>query len=300
MAKPVHILERQTFRTSRLLDFCSERELVKQIGHAADLWPLVVLKELTDNCLDADEEVSTPPVIRVEVANGDIIISDNGPGIPAETIANILDFAVRVSSREAYVSPTRGAQGNALKTIVAMAFALDGSTGETLIESRGIAHHITFRVDQVRQDAKIDHIQEPSSVETGTRITVKWPVCASSKLASSEGRFLQMAEDYGWLNPHLSLDLVWNGITLVGSTASDPTWRKWQPCDPTSPHWYDAARLRRLMGAYIARDEDHGRDQRTVREFISEFRGAEWQREAEARARRGRSRPTVLTGILRQ
>ena len=90
------------------------------------------------------------------------------------------------------------------------------------------------------------------------------------------------------------------GITLVGSTASDPTWRKWQPCDPTSPHWYDAARLRRLMGAYIARDEDHGRDQRTVREFISEFRGAEWQREAEARARRGRSRPTVLTGILRQ
>src|SRR5262249_60937042 len=104
-----------------------------------------------------------------------------------------------------------------------------------------------------------------------------------------------MAEDYGWLNPHLSLDLVWNGITLVGSTASDPTWRKWQPCDPTSPHWYDAARLRRLMGAYIARDEDHGRDQRTVREFISEFRGAEWQREAETRAGRGPSPPTGLT-----
>jgi hypothetical protein len=29
----------------------------------------------------------------------------------------------------------------------------------------------------------------------------------------------------------------------------------------------------RLMGAYIARDQDCGREPRTVREFISEFRG---------------------------
>jgi len=32
---------------------------------------------------------------------------------------------VRVSSREAYVSPTRGAQGNALQTLLVMGFALD-------------------------------------------------------------------------------------------------------------------------------------------------------------------------------
>src|SRR5260370_1382701 len=167
-----HILERQTFRTSRLLDFCSERELVKQIGHASDLWPLVVLKEGIDNGLDAAEEINTAPVIRIEVSNGDIVIGDNGPGIPADPIADILHFTVRVSSREAYVSPTRGAQGNALKTIVAMAFALDGTTGETVIESNGIGHRITFRVDQVRQEPKIEHVQGPSSVKTGTRITV--------------------------------------------------------------------------------------------------------------------------------
>jgi hypothetical protein len=39
-----HILQRETFRTSRLLDFCHEPELVKQIGHLADRWPLVVLR----------------------------------------------------------------------------------------------------------------------------------------------------------------------------------------------------------------------------------------------------------------
>jgi hypothetical protein len=51
---------------------------------------------------------------------------NNGPGFPAETVG-IRDFSVRVSSREAYASLARGAQGNALKTIVAMAFALDGA-----------------------------------------------------------------------------------------------------------------------------------------------------------------------------
>jgi hypothetical protein len=82
-----------------------------------------------------------------------------------------------------------------------------------------------------------------------------------------------MAEDYGWLNPHLSLSVNWDRKRCVALKASDQHWSKWQPHHPTSPHWYDAARLRRLMGAYIARDQDSGRDPRTVREFVSEFRG---------------------------
>jgi DNA topoisomerase VI subunit B len=247
--------------------------LVKQIGHAVDHWPLVILKELLDNAIDAAEEANTVPVIGIKVATGEITITDNGPGIPAETITGILDFSVRVSSREAYASPTRGAQGNALKTMVAMAFALDGTKGETVIESQGITHRITFRVDQVRQEPKIEHIREPSSIKNGARVTVRWPVCASSKLDQAKPHFLQMASDFGWLNPHLALSVTWNGQPGVNFKASDPAWPKWRPSDPTSPHWYDEARLRRLMGAYIARDHDHGRDLRTVREFISEFRG---------------------------
>jgi DNA topoisomerase VI subunit B len=268
-----HVLQRETFQTSRLLDFCSERELVKQIGHGTDQWVLVILKELIDNALDDAEEAGTAPVIRVEVTDRNIVIADNGRGIPPETVAAILDFSVRVSSREAYASPTRGAQGNALKTIIAMAFALDGSKGETLIESRKVAHRITFKVDHIRHEPKIGHVCETSSVKIGTRITVKWPGCACSKLAEAKSHFLQMAEDFGWLNPHVALSLIWDGERCVDFKATDPHWLKWRPSDPTSPHWYDEARLRRLMGAYIARDQDRGREPRTVREFISEFRG---------------------------
>jgi hypothetical protein len=193
-------LNREAFKTSRLLDFCSERELTKQIGHGVDQWPLVILKELVDNALDAAEEAGIGPVIQVEVAHGAITITDNGPGIPAETVTGVLDFKVRVSSREAYVSPTRGAQGNALKTIVAMAFALDGAKGETVIESRGTAHQIRFGVDHVRNQPKIDHVRGDSIVKTGTRITVRWPVCALLKTRRGKaalftnGRGLRLAQ----------------------------------------------------------------------------------------------------------
>ncbi len=122
-------LDRTTLRTSRLLDFCSRKELIAQTGHQPDAWPLVVLKELLDNACDACEEAEVAPEVTIRVNDEGITVTDNGPGIPPETITDILDFSVRVSSREAYVAPDRGAQGNALKTIVAMPFVLDGERG---------------------------------------------------------------------------------------------------------------------------------------------------------------------------
>jgi DNA topoisomerase VI subunit B len=68
------------------------------------------------------------------------------------------------------------------------------------------------------------------------------------------------------------MEIDWEG-ERTSITATDAAWSKWGPSDPTSPHWYDPDRLIRLMGAYIARDQDRGREPRTVREFISEFRG---------------------------
>ena len=143
-------LQRVTLRTSRLLDFCSRKELIAQTGHQPEAWPLVVLKELVDNALDACEEATVAPVIEVLVDNTGIMVSDNGPGIPAETIEGVLDFSIRVSSREAYVAPDRGAQGNALKTLTAMPFVLDGETGCIEVTASGVRHRITFAVDAIR------------------------------------------------------------------------------------------------------------------------------------------------------
>ena len=176
-------LQRQTFRTSRLLDFASTKELIAQTGHQPAQWPLVVIKEVIDNEVDACEERGIAPEITVVVNAIGITVIGNGPGIPSETVKRVLDFTVRVSSREAYVSPTRGAQGNALKTIIAMPFVLDGQKGKVEIEARGVRHVIQFEVDHVRQTPVIHHEQEKSKVKVGMVVRVPWRNLSKAEFA---------------------------------------------------------------------------------------------------------------------
>ncbi|MBB4369115.1 DNA topoisomerase VI subunit B [Bradyrhizobium sp. cir1] len=276
MAEPK--LTRVAFKVSRLMEFCSERELQNQTGHSLYDWLLVVGKELVDNALDACEEAEVAPDITVIVELGTIIIQDNAAGIDTETIKSILDYTIRVSSREAYVSPTRGAQGNALKTILAMGYVLDrkigsnaNAAGITIIETRGVKHQIEFRVDHINNQPKIIHTTAKSQVKVGTKLTIKWPP-NDGLLEYAEDQFKRLIEAYAWFNPHLTLRGVWFGSEFINVKATDPDWEKWRPRNPTSPHWYDEARLQRYLAAHVARDRDLGRC-RTVREFIAEFRG---------------------------
>jgi Histidine kinase-, DNA gyrase B-, and HSP90-like ATPase len=275
-------LSRVPFKVSRLMEFCTKRELENQTSHNEEEWPLVMLKETVDNALDACEEAEIAPVIAIVVKGNSITVTDNGPGIPAKTIDGILDYSIRVSSREAYVSPTRGAQGNALKTLLAMAYVLDERQGEqasgkTIIEAHGVAHHIAFAVDHIKQEPKIEHTTKPSAAVRGTKIKVSLPpelregrdgLILVNRFEYSKDRLLRLAESYAWLNPHLSLRVTWNGERVIDVKASNPTWQKWLPSWPTCAHWYDPSRFRRYMAAHIA-----NRGSITVREFISEFRG---------------------------
>jgi len=267
-------LLRTAFVTSRALDFCSQKELIAQTGHEPADWPLVVLKELLDNALDACEEAGIAPNVVVRADERGITVTDNGPGIPESTIRGITDFSVRVSSREAYVAPDRGKQGNSLKTILAMPFVLDGECGRVQITTGGVLYRIELRLDRVRSVPIITIAapEELSNVRTGTSITVQWPDSACSILEEAEPRFLQMAQDAAIINPHLTLTVNWFGHVAMRAEASTRGWSKWKPNDPTSPHWYGVEHLARLIGAYIAHDAETGR-RRTLREFVSEFRG---------------------------
>lgn len=265
-----HTLTRETFTTSRMMDFLSRKELTAQTGHRCEDWPLVALKELMDNALDACEDARISPEIEVAVDAGGITVTDNGPGIPESTIRGVLDFSVKVSSREAYISPTRGAQGNALKTIMAMPFVLDGKRGSVEVTAHGVRHDITLELDHVHQQPRFTH-KTAEYVKTGTTVSIVWPDSASSILHNAREQFLQIAEDYTFLNPHLKLTLDWFGKRRqIDATA--PDWAKWLPSDPTSPHWYEVEHLTRLITGYIAHDQLLGGD-RTVREFIGKFKG---------------------------
>ena len=266
--RPSPVLQRVAFTTSRLAEFCSVPELTKRVGAPSDRWPLVVLKELCDNALDAAEEREIAPDIdiRVSVRDGSITVTDNGPGLSGEVVRSITDYTTRTSAREAYVSPSRGRQGNALQSI---AFAMDGESGETLIESRREAHTIRFLMDRVRREPRIDVGTTSSLIQNGTSVTVRMRVL----LADVKAQFVHSAVTFAALNPHLSLRCHWDGDEIVNVEGAGACWRKWRTCDFISVHWNDRVSFERYMAAHIARDRERGVTGRTVRDFIRELRG---------------------------
>jgi hypothetical protein len=149
--RPDPKLRRTTFRTSREMDFSNEKELITQTGHPKIEWPLVFLKETIDNSLDACEEADVAPEIEVTADAGGITVADNGPGLPEPTLKAAMDFTTRASNREAYVAPDRGAQGNALKTILPMPNVLDPGHGHLTIAAKGKQHDITCGADPISQ-----------------------------------------------------------------------------------------------------------------------------------------------------
>jgi DNA topoisomerase VI subunit B len=177
----------ETFTTSRLLDFCSEKELTTQIGHVRAEWPLVILKELVDNGLDACEDASIAPIISVKVDASGIEVTDNGPGIPAATVLGACDFSSRTSSRAAYVGLARGAQGNAMQTILAMPYVASGDAGRgrVIIEACGQRHTIDITIDRVQGRPIITALPTPA-VRNGTFVRLEMPLSASSEAAAAD------------------------------------------------------------------------------------------------------------------
>ena len=224
----------ETFRTSRMLDFSSERELTAQIGHEPGLWPAVIAKELGDNGIDAAEQAGVAPRLRVSVTERMIEVLDNGPGIDGAVIDDILDFSVRVSSREAYVGPWRGAQGNALKTILVMPFALDGKAGLVEIRSRGVRHLIKIAIDPIAQQPTIEITRKPSLVKTGTAVRVHWPDSPRWNPALARrlcrylfgGRALRAVQSA----PAAQRPDRQRAWPCLGTDR--PGWKRWRPSDP--------------------------------------------------------------------
>jgi DNA topoisomerase VI subunit B len=172
-------LERTIFSTPRAAEFLERRALETQTGQPAENFGDVVIKELGDNGLDAAETAGVIPVIKIyqgqsesaESADSYTWVEDNGPGMPPELIDRILDFDRLVSDKAAYRSPARGAQGNALKTVLGTPFAL-GIHEPVIIEACGVHHEVTVGLDP-GGNVVVSHPEPtPCDRAIGTRIGV--------------------------------------------------------------------------------------------------------------------------------
>jgi DNA topoisomerase VI subunit B len=266
---------RKVFLIPRAAEFIAIDELAKLIGHAPDDWLEVVLKEVVDNALDDAEEHGIAPAVEVAVdtAAYTVTIADQGSGIDPETVAALANLMVRVSSRAGYVSPSRGAQGNAWQTLIAMPYALDpDEPGDVMIEARGVTHRLSVEADPVERVPRVVHERERSPVKNGTRITIRWPKQARSLMVDAKRGFLSCAIEFSWLNPHLALKASWDGENLVDDKALEPSWTKWLPSQPESPHWYSVENFSNRIADEIAHAEKRGKEI-TVRDFANRFRG---------------------------
>ncbi|HEY7157265.1 MAG TPA: ATP-binding protein [Gemmataceae bacterium] len=279
-------LERTMFEESRTKEYFDVRELQTMTGQPAREFAAVILKELVDNGLDAAEKAGVTPemFIRVRHVRGSlhIAVQDNGGGIAADTIKRILNFTTRTSDKAHYRAPTRGAQGNALKTILGIPYAL-GSRKPVVVESQAERHFLRPKIDPAGE-VSIEHLPADVSIRPGTRFLVAMPVKSCPGFSPHD-----WARGFALFNPHAIVKIRIDAeegklanapLLKEGRFYYSPTvgaadkWRKFMPDEPTSPHWYDGKSLAKLIFGHInlARKGDASKDL-TLREFVMSFKG---------------------------
>jgi DNA topoisomerase VI subunit B len=265
------VLERTVFATSRAAEFLQVATLQTLTGQPSYRFADVVLKELLDNALDACEAAEVEPHITVMswLENGlrRLMVADNGTGIPASVVDGILDFSVLVSDKAPYRAPTRGAQGNALKTIVGIPASL-GVCDPVIIEAHGMHHRLSVTLDP-GGNVVVNHEIHMCQQTAGTSVTVSLP-------AEVEVDVTQWVPAYAAVNPHAHLevaDLAESDDEPWAETYK-PTapegWSKPGPRTKTSAWWYDEAAFAKLVYAHIGAARQGGKDL-PLGEFILQF-----------------------------
>lgn len=144
----VGVIEKEITKTSMLVNYFTEDGLIKNTGISKEYWDFVIFKELVDNALDAIEPVADKNVyINIDTKDKRLQIFDNGKGISIETINDIYDFSYFVSKNRDCITPSRGKQGNGLKTIISICYLMgyrllwhtsEGSVIENIIDDTEI------------------------------------------------------------------------------------------------------------------------------------------------------------------
>jgi hypothetical protein len=266
-------LNRKHFEISRAAEYFDAKELQAQTGQPAHKFGEVVIKELIDNALDACESAGINPVIQIGIATTKdsmrICVSDNGTGISEAVINSILNFDTRTSDKAAYKAPTRGAQGNAFKTIIGIPHALGG--GLVTIDSQGLRHTIKANANPAGT-IDIDHKITQIADRAGTAVYVDIPIMAAWPYWYARATAI--------FNPHAIVkirtfdDMEFTLINLEDESEESAIFynslsecRKIKPNEPTSVHWYDSGDYEKLVYLQGSQNDIE------LGKFVRQFRG---------------------------
>ena len=265
---------REHFTISRELEYFTESELNKQMGCSKDKWGITLVKEMIDNALDACESIGVEPHIKVVIDSDSISVQDNGAGIPEKVIEDSLNFSVKVSDKAAYVSPSRGQQGNALKCLYAVPYVASGEQAQIEIQANQTRYFYTISANKITQTIDIiPDIQKGDFVLLGSFFKIHNfnLACLNSQFSqktreSTKQDYISLIWKFSLCNCHANFELIFDD-DVITYPATSPQ-QKWTLKEPLVSHWYNQEQFCDLIRRNIAVKPDMSGN-----EFVKQFNG---------------------------
>lgn len=272
---------------NRIMEYFTIDGLVKMTGIESDKFDIYILKELIDNALDACELTDKPPNISIEI-NSDLFlkgqeceyakegiihikVKDEGPGISKEILKEITNFQRFGGTKYFVKKPSRGAQGNALMTILGipaiLAIELGEETPSIKITTKRWIHIWKIKINKVLEKIEVEKKTRRVNFTRGTciEIALPWNVWIEEK------RYNKVIESFAMWNPHTRIEYQCNGKKRIFERSIQKI-DKYSRAGFGSVHWYTLDDFENLLYANI-RYMERKRVKETIIDFAKHFKG---------------------------
>jgi hypothetical protein len=261
----------EAFSFNREFDFVRLDGLQRMTGRPAHEWDFYILKELIDNALDADEGLWRKDIgqypklkIRVEYGSKQLFVEVSNRSIfPAPLIPKV--FATQqYTSRKAFVKDmTRGALGNALKTLLGIPYVLRNRVFSDWLPDKkplviicnSTEYLPTYQIDPIQQTIEFECLERPHRQTEGTTVRVGLDYFEQEQ-PRTFAEIQRLARQYHLSNPHVEFDwtIEINDMAEQFHYAANPNWSsKFRGIAPIQ--WYSLTAFGDLLGA-LHRDKN--------------------------------------------
>ncbi len=280
------------FSFNREFDFVRLDGLRRATGRPPHEWDIYIIKELLDNALDADDVLwqhdhTQYPIVRISIEYTPIpkmkaqqleISVSNRALFPVELIEDIFNTMCYTSRKSFIKGLTRGALGNALKTLLGIPYALRNKVADdwqpTLkpmsIRCGTMEYRPQYHINELKQQVSVECESRERKAVNGTVISI-----GVDNFQQEQPRTLEdlktLAQQYHLCNPHASF--AWSvklGDNLwTRKYQPDQHWaRKFQGIAPI--HWYSQTAFQDVLGALYRRQNGDLEDGQIALERVYE------------------------------
>ena len=263
----------EAFSFNREYDFIRLDGLSRATGRPAHEWDMYILKELIDNALDADESLwckdpEQSPSLHIKIAyiklpdRQQLLVQvENRATFPVEHIEAIFDTRSYTSRNALVKRLTRGALGNALKTLLGIPYALHKRSADTDEEGLQlkplsiICNETEFLpryiIDSTAQSIRFTCEKEHCDAVEGTVIRIGLDYFVQ-EIPRTLTELQLLAQQYHLCNPHVHF--IWE----VEIDDNQELWKEIYEARPgwinkfreTAPvQWYSVIAFKELLGA---------------------------------------------------